>query len=124
MLIIVNRNILKIIIMNFGNRVEELRKQKGWSQNELAKRAEISREMIIGRYERDESTPSINIAKRLADILEVSLDYLAGGTEQTVDKATLNRLNDINNLTPADKNLVYAFLDSFITKAKIQSVLR
>jgi len=124
LLIIVNRNILKIIIMNFGNRVEELRKQKGWSQNELAKRAEISREMIIGRYERDESTPSINIAKRLADILEVSLDYLAGGTEQTVDKATLNRLNDINNLTPADKNLVYAFLDSFITKAKIQSVLR
>jgi len=110
--------------MNFGNRVEELRKQKGWSQNELAKRAEISREMIIGRYKRDESTPSINIAKRLADILEVSLDYLAGGTEQTVDKATLNRLNDINNLTPADKNLVYAFLDSFITKAKIQSVLR
>lgn len=109
--------------MNLGDRIEELRKQKGWSQNELAKRAEISRE-IIGRYKRNEATPSIDIAKRLADIFEVSLDYLAGSTEQAIDKATLNRLNDINHLAPGDKNLVYAFLDSFITKSKLQSVLR
>ena len=101
--------------MNLGNRIEELRKQKGWSQNELAKRAEISRE-IIGRYERNDANTSIDIAKRLADVFEVSLDYLAGSTEQAIDKATLNRLNDINRLEPADKNLVYAFLDSFITK--------
>jgi len=109
--------------MNLGSRIEELRKQKGWSQNELAKKAEISRE-IIGRYERNEANPSIDIAKRLADVFEVSLDYLAGSAEQAIDKATLNRLNDINHLEPSDKNLVYAFLDSFITKAKLQSVLR
>lgn len=109
--------------MNLGGRLEELRKQKGWSQNGLAKKAEISRE-IIGRYERNEATPSIDIAKKLADVLDVSLDYLAGSTEQSIDKATLNRLNEINQLEPSDKNLVYAFLDSFITKTKLQNVLR
>ena len=34
----------------------------------------------------------IDIAKRLADILKVSLDYLAGSTEQAIDKSTLNKL--------------------------------
>ena len=83
----------------------------------------ISRE-IIDRYERNDANPSIDIDKRLANVFEVSLDYLAGSTEQAIDKATLNRLNDINRLEPADKNLVYGFLYSFITKTKLQSVLR
>ncbi len=109
--------------MDLHSRITELRKQKGWSQSELAKQIQVSRE-IVGRYERGDAVPSIDIAKRMADAFEVSLDYLAGSTEQAVDKATLNRLNDINHLAPADKNLVYAFLDSFITKAKLQSVLR
>ena len=48
--------------MNLGGRLEELRKQKGWSQNGLAKKAEISRE-IIGRYERNKAIPSIELLK-------------------------------------------------------------
>ena len=75
----------------------------------------MSRE-IADRYERNDANPSIDIAKRLADVFEVSLDYLAGSTEQAIDKATLNRLNDINRLEPADKNLVYAFLVFFYYK--------
>lgn len=31
---------------------------------------------IIGRYERDEVTPSVEVASKLADVLDVSLDYL------------------------------------------------
>jgi len=67
---------------------------------------------------------NVNFHSQLYGLLEVSLDFLAGNTEQAIDMATLNRLNDINHLAPSDKNLVYAFLDSFIAKAKLQSVLR
>jgi transcriptional regulator with XRE-family HTH domain len=82
----------------------------------------VSRE-IVGRYERNDAVPSIEIAKRMADVFEVSLDYLVGSTEQEVDKATLNRLQEINRLSDENKKLVYAFLDSFITKTKLQGVL-
>lgn len=108
--------------MNFGSKITELRKQKGWSQSELAKKLEVSRE-IVGRYERNDAVPSIEIAKRMADAFEVSLDYLVGSTEQEVDKATLNRLQEINRLSEENKKMVYAFLDSFITKTKLQGVL-
>lgn len=66
----------------------------------------------------------IVVCSDLQKVYLISLDYLVGNADQAVDKATLNRLNDINRLAPDDKNLVYAFLDSFITKAKLQSVLR
>ncbi len=109
--------------MNLASKITELRKQKGWSQSELAKKLEVSRE-IVGRYERNDAVPSIEIAKRMADVLEVSLDYLVGSsTEQEVDKVTLTRLQEINRLSEENKKMVYAFLDSFITKTKLQSVL-
>lgn len=33
---------------------------------------------MIGKYEREEAVPSIDAAKKIADALEVSLDYLVG----------------------------------------------
>jgi len=108
--------------MNLGSKITELRKLKGWSQNELSKKIEVSRE-IVGRYERNDAVPSIEIAKRLAEAFEVSLDYLVGTAEQEVDKATLKRLQEINRLSEENKNMVYTFLDSFITKTKLQNVL-
>lgn len=108
--------------MNIGSRITALRKQKGWSQYELAKRLELSRE-IIGRYERDDATPSIEVAKKIADIFEVSLDYMAGSTEEELDKATLKRLREVNRLSQEDKNMVYSFLDAFITKSKLQNII-
>ena len=108
--------------MDLGSRITQLRKAKDWSQSQLAKNIEVSRE-IVGRYERNDATPSIDVAKRLAEALDVSLDYLVGNAEQKIDKITLNRIQEINKLKEADKNLVYAFLDAFITKSKLQAVL-
>jgi ribosome-binding protein aMBF1 (putative translation factor) len=42
---------------------------------------------MIGKYERCEAVPSLDAAKKLADALEVSLDYLAGeGINSSFDK--------------------------------------
>jgi transcriptional regulator with XRE-family HTH domain len=109
--------------MTIGSKITELRKQKGWSQSDLARHAEVSRE-IIGRYERNDAIPSIEVAKRLADVLEVSLDYLAGdNVDQAVDKATLNRVMQIGKLSEKEKQMVYEFLDAFILKSDLQQKL-
>jgi len=108
--------------MTIGSKITELRKQKGWSQSDLARHAEVSRE-IIGRYERNDAVPSIEVAKRMADVLEVSLDYLAGDIDQAVDKATLNRVMQIGKLSEKEKQMVYEFLDAFILKSDLQQKL-
>ena len=108
--------------MDLGSKITELRKSKDWSQNELAKQLDVSRE-IVGRYERNDAVPSIEIAKRIAQTFEVSLDYLVGITKQEINNQTLKRLYEIDNLSPENKSLVYTFLDAFITKTKLQNIL-
>lgn len=108
--------------MDLGSRITELRKIKNWSQSQLAKNIAVSRE-IVGRYERNDAIPSIEVAKRLADALDVSLDYLVGNAEQKMDKTTRKKIQEINKLNDDDKKMVFTFLDAFITKTKLQSVL-
>lgn len=63
--------------MNIGVQITCLRKDKGWSQNDLAEAVGASRE-IIGSYERGDAIPSVEIAKKIANTLEVTLDHLVG----------------------------------------------
>ncbi len=109
--------------MSFGKRLLEARKKKGISQEELAGKLN-TKGPAIGRYERDEMKPSIEAASKMAKILEVSLDWLVGNTDAELDTATLNRIQDINKLSPKDKELVFEFLDSFIANRKIKNVLQ
>jgi transcriptional regulator with XRE-family HTH domain len=99
---------------NIAKIITELREEKGWSQTDLAKESNVSRE-IIGKYERGEAVPSIDFAKRIADALGVSLDYLVGeGVNASFDKKTLTRLQEIENLQDKDREHVLALLDAFL----------
>ncbi len=73
---------------SFGKKVRECWDTKGISQNELAKLIE-AHHSIIGKYERDEASPSIEAAKKIADTLGVTLDALVGdGINAAFDKIT------------------------------------
>lgn len=61
----------------FGQRLQRCREHRRWSRETLSELCGVSKNMI-GRYERGEHIPSIDIAAEIADVLEVSLDYLAG----------------------------------------------
>jgi transcriptional regulator with XRE-family HTH domain len=77
----------------------------------------------LRQWVRDEMKPSIEAATKLAQLLEVSLDWLVGSTDAELDTATINRIQDINKLSQKDKELVFEFLDSFISNRKIKSVM-
>jgi hypothetical protein len=54
----------------------------------------------------------------------VSLDYLVDDSAlEVMDKKTVNRLKDIQRLSPEDQSHVFALLDAFLTKAKLQQLL-
>ncbi len=103
--------------MTFGQRLTALRKAKKLSQGDLGKIVKTSGD-IIGRYERDEVTPSVEVASKLADALSVSLDYLSGKTDTELDSATLGRIREISVMPEEDKKQVFLVVDALIRDFK------
>lgn len=98
----------------------DARKRKDISQEELAQHLGTMGP-VIGRYERDEMKPSIEVASKIADPLEVSLDFLLGKTTSKLDKKTLKRLQDIQKLSEKDRTHVLEMVDAFIRDRKTKT---
>lgn len=108
---------LIVVIMSFEKRIAELRKEKKISQDELSKKIGVHQN-VIGRYERGEAKPSIEVATAIADVFNVSLDYLVGKTEFIVDEDITNRILTIQKLPEQDKEHILFALDAMIRDAK------
>ncbi|VEU82750.1 HTH-type transcriptional regulator immR [Acholeplasma hippikon] len=61
--------------MKYKVKIQELRKEKGLSQQELADKLNIS-QMMISKYENKSIDPSLERLVEIASILDVSLDEL------------------------------------------------
>jgi transcriptional regulator with XRE-family HTH domain len=73
--------------MNFENRIAELREKKGWTQEELTTTIGISR-AALSHYEKSRRKPDFETLTQLADLFQVSIDYLIGRkalTQNTID---------------------------------------
>lgn len=105
-------------MVNIGERIMQLRKAKSWSQDELAKKIEASR-VMIGKYEREDNSPSIEVIVKLAKAFEVSVDYLLGeGLNATYDKDMVKRLDELENLPQDEKQQVFHYMDLVIRDYK------
>ena len=72
--------------MIFNERLKLLRKERGWTQVKMAEKLSVAMRNYQ-RIEADGNTPNyVNLVK-IADIFDVSLDYLTGRT----DKREINR---------------------------------
>ena len=71
---------IDIHFTSFGERLRELRKEKGLSQDEFAKILGTSKQ-ILSRYELGQRSPKIEQVSKYAEKLKVSVDYLLGDTE-------------------------------------------
>lgn len=103
--------------MKFAERLQELRKKHKFSQEELAKRVDIHVN-VLGRYERADSMPSIEVAAKLADNLNVSLDYLVGKTELLIDEGITSKVLTLQKLPEKDREHILFALDAMIRDAK------
>jgi len=103
--------------MNLGQQISSLRKKNKISQNELGKKVGTSGD-IIGRYERNEVSPSIDVVIKIADILGVSIDYLVGKTDIELDNNILKRIVEIQKLPEEEKKSILFNLDAVLRDAK------
>lgn len=82
----------------FGENLKTLRKQKGFSQEELAARLHVVRQ-TISKWEKNLSVPDADTLIRLAEILEVSVSELLGTKIESENVASdvaeqLSRINE------------------------------
>jgi transcriptional regulator with XRE-family HTH domain len=84
------------------DRLKALRKQRGWSQRELARFCGLG-ETIVNKYERAVVDPSASTLKIMAEKLDVSADYLLGLTDDP------QGCSDIGELTDDERIMVHAF---------------
>ncbi len=64
-----------------GDIISKLRKEKGWTQSELAQKLQVS-DKAISKWESNRGDPSIEFFPRLAELFGVSIDYLMTGRGQ------------------------------------------
>jgi transcriptional regulator with XRE-family HTH domain len=106
------------LVMKIGKIIADLRKERDMSQSELANKTGIS-QVMVGKYERGDASPSVEVAKKIADVLGVSLDYLVGeGINSKLDKQALKRLQDLEHLEDDKKKTLFDLIDTYIRDAK------
>lgn len=86
-----------------GDRIAELRKDKGMTQEMLAEYLNVTRSSI-GNYEKGVNEPSLQVVTKLCELFGVSADYLLG----------LSKHKYNINLEPTHTvDLIYKILDIF-----------
>ncbi len=66
--------------IKFTERLKELREEKGWTQDKLAKMLGYT-ESCVGKWERGKTEPNLNDLARVAQFFNVTTDYLLGLTD-------------------------------------------
>lgn len=66
--------------MNMADRIQHLRKQKGFSQEELADKVGVSRQ-AVSKWEGEQSTPDLKNIITMSEVFETTTDYILKGIE-------------------------------------------
>jgi transcriptional regulator with XRE-family HTH domain len=84
-----------------GDNIRNLRKARGWSQEELGEHAELSYK-FVGEVERGTVNPSLDSLAGIATALNVGIVKLFGESDQIV--LTGNDISDVQNALATIKN--------------------
>lgn len=113
---------------DFGDNLKTARTVKNISQGRLAELMGIH-STHISRYERNQTIPSVDVVKKLADILEVSADMLIYGSQdekakdKIKDTELLNLFTKAQGLDDQDRDTIKSMLKAFIFQKDMQKQL-
>lgn len=111
---------------DFGNRLKTMRKQKRWTQKELAGMLDIGLSQF-NKYESGMHIPPIEKLIQLSDLFDTTVDYLVKGTDTDMVKLynnkLLKRFQEIEHFNEEEQNTVLQLLDAMIMKNKMTDVI-
>lgn len=97
--------------MTLISRTKDISKLRGLSLDDVALKAGLSAKSI---YNWGRNSPKSENLQKVADVLNVSTDYLLGRTDEMNPTSS-------DNLTPAQKEVAY-FIDPSATKEDIEQI--
>jgi transcriptional regulator with XRE-family HTH domain len=110
-----------------GSRVKTLRKQRGWSQRELARRIGVVFSQI-NKYEGGFNVPPVEKLAELAEVLDTSIDFLVTGDETEArpihNKRLLDRFRALEGFEADDQETVIKLIDAMIVKQRAESAVK
>lgn len=113
--------------MSLGQKIKSLRKEKNWSQDELAYHANIDGRQV-SRYENDRVTPSVEVVVKLAKAFDVSVDHLLfdDAPKRPLHKST-NKLTEkimhLDNMSEEDEKSLLHVVSAIEAKNKLKSLM-
>lgn len=111
----------------FGARLKQLRKQKGWTQKELAAKVDI-RSSQLNKYESGLHTPPVDKLLLFAEVLDTSVDYLLTGdaSEDVPLHSTrlLERFQALAEFESDDQEAVIKLIDAMIVKRRVEGAVQ
>ncbi|WP_223144727.1 helix-turn-helix domain-containing protein [Macrococcoides canis] len=88
-----------------GKRIRNSRIKKGISQKELAEKINVSN-AVMSRYESGTRSPDFEKLKHIAEVLEVSIDYLLDHEKTTTETFLLNSSEGFSDLPIDEQNRI------------------
>ncbi len=112
---------------NFGKRIKELRKQKKWTQKELAAKNNI-RFSQLNKYECGLNIPRADKLIQLAEVFDTTVDYLLTG-DSTEERPLhnirlLERFRELEKFKSEDQEAVIKLIDALIVKNQVEGVVK
>lgn len=113
--------------MAMHEKLRMLRQEKNWTQAELADKVSVHQKQISS-YERGVTSPSTEVLIKLAEVLDVTLDYLAfdakgaQGKLNLHDRELLRRFEAVDGLPDNYRSLAKEMLDLLVLKHRFQSL--
>lgn len=111
----------------FSERLKLLRSARNITQTRLAELLEVD-PRVYNRWERGSATPQLDTVIKIADILKVSLDELAGRQEPSGDlkihnHELYNLYQQVDNLSDEDQRALVLVIDSFVKKTQMSKLV-
>ncbi len=112
--------------MSLGQRLKQLRKETGWSQDELAREAGIDGRQV-SRYENDRVIPSVEVVIKMARAYNISLDYLLLNDvpRRPLDAklgAFAQKVINMNSLPHDDEHCLLHLIEAIEAKNKLKEI--
>ncbi|CAM4186488.1 transcriptional regulator with XRE-family HTH domain [Paenibacillus endophyticus] len=109
-----------------GENIRQLRKKRGFSQEQLALRADINAS-YMGQVERGEKNPTIDVLGKIAFALQTPLEKLVDvvslsdpSQEPLEDEYATKVVHQMNGLSLKEQEAIYRFVKQLVQFKEIQ----
>ena len=108
--------------MSIGNRIKTIRKARGWTQTQLAKKSGVAT-ITVSQYETGKRQPRLEQLQSIAEALGVSWFYLSTGKPYDTVEQAMEEYGSLK-ITIASSKILITLLEAMYGKSRIQKMER